>query len=253
LVEDKVWAVFQDRQPERYAERARACGGVAVLVAPASYLATHDAEAASFDGAISVDAIADRVRNHPPAADPVSHRRARWRAQVLEELIRPRSQTPVTGDPSTIAFTEYCTAWLAERAPAAVPNPRSCYTAGQGWLWFMTPRGLGYKACGWAKKPRAAVDLYVGEHGFDGTTGELQRLVDPIGLPEGFVVTSDTAKTPNVVLRYDCDKVLPSAWPAEPAGDTETSVVAALEACAAITLWLQQHEARLRAPRHRSA
>jgi hypothetical protein len=252
LVEDKVWAVFQDRQPERYVERARACGGVAVLVAPASYLATHKAEAAVFDGAISVDAIADRVRKHPPAADPVSHRRARWRAQLLEELIRPRSQTPVSGDPSTIAFTEFCTAWLAERAPAAVPNPRSCYTAGQGWLWFTSPRGLGYKACGWARKPRAAVDLYVGEHGFDGTAEELQRLVDAIGLPEGFVVTSDTAKSPNVVLRYECDKVLPSAWPTEPDGDTETSDVAALEACAAITLWLQQHETRLRGPQPRS-
>lgn len=252
LVEDKVWAIFQDRQPERYVERARASGGVAILVAPASYLASHEAEAAFFDGAISVDVVADRVRNHPPASDPVSHRRARWRAQVLEELIRPRSQTPVRGDPSTIAFTEFCTAWLAERAPAAVPNPRSCYTAGQGWLWFTNPRGLGYKACGWARKPRAAVDLYVGEHGFDGTAEELQRLVDAIGLPEGFVVTSDTAKVPNVVLRYECDKVLPSAWPTEPDGVTETAVVGALEACAAITVWLQQHEARLRGPQPRS-
>ena len=253
LIEDKVWAIFQDRQPERYVERARARGGVAILVAPASYLATHKAEAATFDGAVSVDAIADHVRNHLPASDPVSRRRARWRAQVLEELIRPRSQTPVTGDPNTIAFTEFCTAWLTERAPAVVPNPRSCYTAGQGWLWFTTPRGLGYKASGWARKPRAAVDLYVGEHRFDGTAEELQRLVDHIGLPEGFVVTTDTAKTPNVVLRYECDKILPSEWPTEPDGDTESPVIAALEACAAITLWLQQHEACLRAPRHRFA
>lgn len=253
LIEDKVWAIFQDRQPERYAERARARGGVAILVAPASYLATHGAEAAFFDGAISVDVIADHVRNHPPASDPVSHRRARWRAQVLEELIRPRSQTPVIGDPNTIAFTEFCTAWLAECAPAVVPNPRTCYTAGQGWLCFTTPRGLGYKACGWAKKPHAAVDLYVSEHGFDGTAEALQRLVDHIGLPDGFVVTTDTAKTPNVVLRYECDKILPSEWPTEPYGDIETPVIAALEACAAITLWLQEHEARLLAPRHRFA
>lgn len=246
LIEDKVWAGFQDRQPERYVQRARAQGGVAVLVAPASYLATHQAEAAVFDGAISVDAIAGRLRDRPPASDPVSLRRARWRAQILDELIRPRSQTPVTGDPNTMAFTEFCTAWLSEHAPAAVPNPRSCYTAGQGWLWFTAPRGLGYKACGWARKPRAAVDLYVGEHGFAGTADDLQRLVDEVGVPEGFGVATDTAKVPNVVLRYECDTVLPSAWPTEPDAD-EAPVVAALEACAAITRWLQHHEARLRA------
>lgn len=97
-----------------------------------------------------------------------------------------------------------------------------------------------------------AFDVYVGELGFDGTADELQHLVDTIGVPEGFIVTSDTAKTPNVVLRYECDKVLPSAWPTEPDSDTETAVVAALEACAAITLWLQQHETRLRAASHRS-
>lgn len=245
LIEDKVWALFQDRQPERYVARARARGGVAVLVAPASYLATHPEDGTLFDGAVSVDEILARIRAHPPASDPVSVRRANWRARLFEELIRPRWQTPVTSDPDTVAFTDFCAAWLAEHSPAAVPNPRSCHTAGQGWLWFQSPRGLAYKACGWAKKPRAAVDLYVADHGFAGTAEQLEPLVDELGLPEGFSVTTDTAKTPNVVLRYECDKVLPSAGRPAPKSDRERGVIEALEACAAATMWLHHHEARL--------
>jgi hypothetical protein len=225
--------------------RARARGGVAVLVAPASYLATHPEEGALFDGAVSVDEILARIRARPPASDPVSVRRANWRARVLEELVRPRLQSPVTSDPDTVAFTDFCAAWFAEHSLAAVPNLRSCHTAGQGWVWFESPRGLAYKACGWAKKPRAAVDLYVADHGFAGTAEQLELLVDELGLPEGFSVTTDTAKTPNVVLRYECDKVLPSEGPPAPESDRERGVIEALEACAAATLWLHDHEARL--------
>jgi hypothetical protein len=79
LIEDKVWAVFQDRQPQRYVARARSRGGVAVLVGPASYLATHTDQREVFDGVVSVDEIAARIRAHPPASDRVSVRRAEWR------------------------------------------------------------------------------------------------------------------------------------------------------------------------------
>jgi hypothetical protein len=218
---------------------------VAVLVAPASYLATHTQQGDIFDGVVTVEEIATRIRAHPPAADPVSVRRADWRARLLEELIRPRPQTLATSDPNTVAFTEFCTSWLAQHAPAVVPNPRTCHTKGQGWLWFESPSGLAYKASGWAKKPRAGVDLYVGEHGFTGTAEDLEQLVDEVGLPEGFSVATDTAKEPNVVLRYGCDKVVPAEGPPAPESERERGVIDALQACTAAATWLREHQPRL--------
>jgi hypothetical protein len=249
LVEDKVWAPFQHLQPERYAARARAVGGVAVLVAPGSYLRGHPQDAAVFHGAVAIEDLIDRIRHHPPAAGAVATRRADWRARLLEEVIRPKARPVAVDDPPTVEFTEFCTAWLQMRSPASTPDRGSCHTAGQGWLWFRVPAGLAYKATGWARKPRAGVDLYLGEHGFTGTAEQLEQLGAEIGFPEGFYVTKDTAKVPNVVLRYDCDKVTPSVQGApEPGSAYERSVVEALAACAAATRWLQRHEERLVLP-----
>jgi hypothetical protein len=244
LIEDKVAAVFQPRQAERYATRAQARGGVAVLVGPEAYLDSHPREVEIFHGAVSVEEIVARIQAHPAAQDPVTKRRAKWRARLLEELIRP-PVVPTVSDPDTVEFTEFCAAWLAEHAPAAIPNSRSCHTAGQGWLWFESPRGLGYKACGWAKKPNAAVDLYVADHGFSGTAGELELLIERLGVPAGFFVTTDTASPPNVVLRFECQKVLPSDGRPEPGSDSERAVIQGLEACAASTAWVRHHEDRL--------
>ena len=245
LIEDKVWALFQDRQAERYRARADVRGGVAVLVAPNSYLANHATEVEIFDGAVAVEEILAHVRDRPPTADPVTVRRARWRADLLAELIRSRARLPVVSDPDTVAFTAFCADWLAKHAPAAVPNRSSCHTAGQGWLWFESPRGLGYKASGWAKKPRAAVDLYVGDHGFVGTADELELVISEVGRPEGFVVATDTARPPNVVLRFECEKVLPSEGEPARGSSRERDVIEALQACAAATGWLTQYQDRL--------
>ncbi len=245
LIEDKVWALFQDRQAERYRARADARGGVAVLVAPNSYLGNHSKEVEIFDGAVAVEEILAHMRDRPPAADPVTVRRARWRADLLEELIRSRSRLAVVSDPDTVAFTAFCADWLAKHAPAAVPSRSSCHTAGQGWLWFESPRGLGYKASGWAKKHRAAVDLYVRDHGFTGTADELELFVSEVGCPEGFAVATDTARPPNAVLRFECEKVLPSEGAAAPGSSRERDVIEALQACAAATAWLSRYQARL--------
>jgi hypothetical protein len=52
-------------------------------------------------------------------------------------------------------------------------------------LWFETPPGLVYKTSGWAKKPRAAVDLYVADHGFTGTAEQLETLLSELERSEG--------------------------------------------------------------------
>jgi hypothetical protein len=75
--------------------------------------------------------------------------------------------------------------------------------------------------------------------------GALQQLVDETGLPEGFFVTTDTARRPNVVLRYECDIAVPSEGPPARHSNRERGVIEALQACAAVASWLRQHEQRL--------
>ncbi|HSH58360.1 MAG TPA: hypothetical protein VK988_01725 [Acidimicrobiales bacterium] len=62
---------------------------------------------------------------------------------------------------------------------------------------------------------------------------------------DGTCATSSSRWLPNVVLRYECDKVLPSEGPPVPESDRERGVIDALEACAAATLWLHYHEGLL--------
>jgi hypothetical protein len=244
LIEDKVWAPFQDRQPERYVGRAEARGGLAVLVAPADYIKGVQPKAALFHGSVTVEEIVGRLKAMAEGDVPdVSRRRHTWRAQLLGELIK--RPTPPEDHPPTVAFTEHCTAWFRSHGGlVVVPRASSLRTWGQGWLDFESPKGLLYKATGWAKVPTAGVDLYVKDHGFAGTAKELGDLLAG-RLPEGFRVTTDTAKVPNVVLRFDCHKVDPDGGPPAPGSDREAFLLEALGACQRVAEWLLAHKGLL--------
>jgi hypothetical protein len=249
VLEDKVWSPFQPRQPERCVMRAenRENEGVAVLVAPDSYIKSHMSKAKIFHGYISVEQIIERLASSDSdeASDPTGQRRRAWRARLLTELIT-RPPPPIAADDTpTVEFTRFCVEWFQRNATYVVPNTRSQHTAGQGWLWFETPRGLGYKASGWTKKPRAGVDLYVADHGFHGTAQELDEILQELGAPEGFTRTVDTAKPPNLVLRCECAKVSPHEGPPLEGSDGERDIIEALEACRRVADWLQANQERL--------
>jgi hypothetical protein len=245
VVEDKVWSPFQPCQPKRCADRAESRAGVAVLVAPKSYIRNHLEQAKKFHGYIAIEQIIERLRSSAghQALDATSQRRRDWRAQVLTEIIR--RPLPPPDDPPTVEFTTFCVKWFEGREPLVIPNERSCHTTGQGWLWFESPKGLGYKASGWAGKQRAGVDLYVKDHGFTGTAEELDALLQEVGCPEGFTRTQDTAKTPNLVLRYECAKVYPFDGPPDPGSQREKDIVDALDACHRAAAWLEANKGRL--------
>lgn len=238
LVEDKVWSPFQYLQPERYLERATRRCGAAVLVAPGDYLAAHQQDAAKFHGRYSIEALIEWLQRDRATLDT---QRRRWRAALLRELIDRPPPTP--DDPGTVDFTSFCAEWLASVGSPVQPAERSLRTRGQGWLWFTWPRGLGYKATGWAKKDRAAVDLYLKDHGFTGDLDALARLLDDAPGPEHFSPATDTAG--NVVLRFDCDVVAPEEGRPQRGSVRETSVVEALEACVRVGQWVRDNEAKL--------
>jgi hypothetical protein len=243
VIEDKIWSPFQPRQPERCVGRAEHHKGVAVLVAPASYIESHKAKAQIFHGRVSVEKMIDRLRSREAheATDATSERRRQWRAQLLTELIQRPPPTPP--DPLTVAFTEFCVDWFQKHALAVIPSRSSLRNTGQGWLWFEIPRGLGYKASGWSGKLRAGVDLYVKDHGFTGTAEELDTMLQEVGHPDGFTRTADTVK--NLVLRFACAKVDPDAGRPEPGSTREKDVVEALEACQRVAEWLHRNQERL--------
>jgi hypothetical protein len=245
LIEDKVWALFQPTQPERYVTRAEVRNGVAVLVAPASYIAGHPVQSSLFHGCVAIEDIIGWLRSDDGTVDETSVRRRRWRADLLELLIAPRGRRLVVDDQPTVEFTQFCTDWFARYAPLVVASPASLHSAGQSWLWFESPRGLAYKASGWARKDHAAVDLYVSEHGFTGTAADLGALLAETGTPKGFVSDTDTAKPPNLVLRYRCAKVLPSEGAPGAGSSREAEVIDALEASSRAATWLQAAEPRL--------
>ncbi len=124
IIEDKVLAPFQPRQPERCAKRAGARAGVAVFVAPRSYIAGHLEQAKKFHGYITIEQIIERLESADvhKASDATSERRRQWRARLLSGLItRP---PPPSDDLPTVQFTQFCVEWLHHRDSLAIPNPR---------------------------------------------------------------------------------------------------------------------------------
>ncbi len=240
-MEDKVWAPFQHRQPERYRERAKIRGGAAVLVAPKAFLESHRTEAAIFHGCMSIEAVIGWLRDAANSQTTGASRR-QWRASLLEELMRRPTRLVVPDDEPTVAFTSFCATWFADHGGVAPPNERTCRTAGTGWLWFSSPRGLGYKASAWVRQDVAAVDLYVAGHGFTGDLDDFVRLLQKLPPLTGFVPTTDTAKKPNVVLRYTCAKVSPGDGKPELESERCASVIDALEACQGAAEWIAAHE-----------
>jgi hypothetical protein len=242
LIEDKVFAAFQPAQGERYRGRADAQGGIAILVAPASYPSPSTTD--TFDGRVDIEDIAAFLRtssnDHP--ADSTAHHRLQWRAAMLQQLMT-RRRAPTPAHPPTVAFTKYCVDWLLEHGSEALPNPASCRTVNQGWLYFTQPPELMYKAQGWGHPKQGAVDLYLKYIDYFGDRAQAERDLRDLPSLEGFDLDVDTQD--NVVLRFPCAVVAPAQGPpASP--EQQEKVIKALEACGRAATWAARHGAALR-------
>jgi hypothetical protein len=227
LIEDKVWAVFQPDQGDRYQRRARSRGDGTVLVAPRSRLANTD-HTKCFQVTYGIEDVSDWLVEQARSTDGQWAHRLRWRAELLRQLCRPTGYVPKPDHPPTVAFTAFCTDWLAAHEPRAVPNAKSLRTNGSGWLWFTSPSGLVYKAA------HGRVDLYVTEHGFKGTAEDLAAAVAGGWAPDGFTAAVDTSGNP--VLRFEHPGI--KAYSQDGVPSDVSGVVMALTAVVTAVRWV---------------
>ena len=239
FVEDKLDAVFQPWQAERYAARAAAADvpTATVLVAPGDFIDRHAQAAGLFGKAVPIEEIAEWLRGEAATVDTRLGARLRWRADAFE--ITAPKRAPAPDDPRAVRFTELFAE--AVESPTCVVDRMSCHTANQGWIWFKVPTALGYKAI------HAVVDLYVKDLGADLGREAVARRLDG-HLPASFVVDQDTV--PNTVLRARLPRTLNPVTATTPGGaiaDRET-FDAAVRACREAVRWLDGGGARLLGP-----
>lgn len=134
LIENKIAAVFQPAQPERYRKRGEAeqqAGHwdrfTTVLIAPAAYLASA-AEAARFDARISYEAV---VEFYAGRQGPRAEYRARLVGRALTRAKRPWVRTV---DPTITAFFQELRAFAQHTVPGLPLPPETGRGPTSTWL-----------------------------------------------------------------------------------------------------------------------
>lgn len=144
LIENKVDAILQPRQPERYAERAvaylecRECDKVlTVLIAPEVYVRS----ALAFDRRITYESVLQWFESRPDGTE-----RLRFKRLVLEEAIERGSVgwTLVPNETTTNFWREYWELVTSDAPELGMPQPDT-KPATSGFLRFRAvalPRGI---------------------------------------------------------------------------------------------------------------
>jgi hypothetical protein len=234
LLEDKLDAGLQQNQIGRYLRRAElhaAAKGIsaagAVIVAPANYLTARAAELNGISQ-LTIDEIADWLRDNAQSAGPELAARLRWRADRLARLIDGRRL--FTPDyPPMVAARDRIIDRLALLAPTVVAWPASMRTASSGWLEFRRPSAITYKVV------HGIIDIYLRDV-WPGDQAEQRRVHSSGPWPTDFAPAADTKG--NLVLR---SVVRP---PGAPDGMRPIEAVdepeldRGAEACAAAAAWL---------------
>src|SRR6267143_4953115 len=141
LLENKVDAVFQPEQPERYHARAAAyvakgtCDRVTtVLLAPEKYLngcRTH----VSFDHFVSLDDVLSEISLHEPGSA-----RTAYKASVLTKALeRARNGWVPVPDPSASAYWTAYWRLVEQIAPELQMREPGPKPAGSTWIYFRPP------------------------------------------------------------------------------------------------------------------
>jgi hypothetical protein len=232
LIEDKLDAVLQPRQLERYALRAEVHRGAvdvvgAIVVAPRSYLSVNDQQLSGL-GAVAVEEIVEEFQQAAEHEHPDVAARLQWRARRLITF-KAAARVAAPDNLATIATRD----WLVERLAVADeligPQMNSMRTINTTWLYFNAPTGLIYKI------DHGFVDLYLRDiwpH-----DEARQRAVHDEGAgPPGFSADHDSKG--NLLLRR---VVHPPVRPSEVDLTSEDAVMLSLgvSACADAAAWVR--------------
>jgi hypothetical protein len=235
LVENKIYAVLQPRQSERYAERgaayveARSCDRIlTVLVAPDAYSQGLE----GFDARLSYEAIREWFDNRS-AADA----RAKYKLHLLEVAIE-RGASGWSLVPSMSATDFWMRYWrlASEVAPQLQMPVPSIKPATSGFIRFR-PIALGAGVELLHKVPYGNVDLQ-----FAGMATRAAQFAAEYSDMLGAGMQIAPANK-SLVVRIS---VSPAAVEA-PFESSETAVRAALRAATSLLEWYERHVARSRA------
>lgn len=236
FVEDKLEAILQPWQAERYPARAASAEipTATVLMAPSHFIDQHGSSKL-FGKALAIEEVAKWLRHAATNVGSLLAPRLEWRANMFDIAAKRRIAAPE--DPRAVRFTDLF-AEAVEAPPDCIVDRSSCHTANQGWIWFKQHPALGFKAI------HGFVDVYVKDLGSNlGRETVADRLEGR--LPAGFVVAEDTV--PNTVLRAQMPRKLDpvAAFTAEGnIADPET-FEAATRACREVIRWLRMGGAAL--------
>jgi hypothetical protein len=234
LVENKIRAEFQDRQPERYYERGlegkNACWWNefrTVLLAPQRYLDAHENESATFDFRISYEKILDWF------AGQTDDSRYAFKAGVVAQALDPSTRVwnRVTDEITTDFFRSYEEICVRD-FPALGLKRKPARSAQDYWMYFHNAEGVPKGIYIIHKCDRGFVDLTFQATGRDDLEQQCRKFLD-----EGMTIvqTGKSAVIRLVVAEIDHTRSFASQ---------EASVVVGLEAAERLRRFCQTNEGR---------
>lgn len=234
LIENKIDAVLQPRQIDRYVARARryitdrnASAATVAAVAPQSYLERHrdDLQGSTV---ISVEQMARELEDQASGSSPEIGARLRWRAARLTHLETVRSQPAASYQP-TVELRDWLIAAIHRRDHTIDPDPGSMRTSSTSWLSLRDPSSV------WFKVGHDCVDIYLSEALPAGVSKET-ALAD-LGLPEGFVDTTDSKKNPILRFGYQPLQSIDELWQDGPVDEARLHQL--VDACVRACAWVR--------------
>ena len=234
LVEDKLDAVLQRDQVERYRERvallhSQGVAAAGVVVAPMSYLEAKWQELEPLSK-VSIDEIAHQLEVDATDADVDLRSRLLWRSRQLVQL-RESRRAPAKEHEPTVRVRNRMIAFLDSIGSTSGPDAKTMRTINTDWLFFKHGESLIFKIAA------GVVDIYPRKLWVDFDPDR-----PPLAPPPGFRPAADSKK--NLVLRWTSPVPLDMNEMRE-SGDIEPAQDA-LRACDAASRWIDQCEAIIR-------
>ena len=232
LVENKIDAVFQERQVERYLARAErhresASASAVAAVAPHGFFERHR-DSLTDVVCISVEEIAEVLLDRAAATSDGTSARLKWRASRLVHLEEVRG-TPTATYPPTVALRDWLILAIHTLDPTIEPDAGSMRTANTRWLSIRDPSAVKFKV------GHDCVDIYLGQLTM---SDQVDDLLASVAAPDGFVDTVDTAGNRILRFGYRPVRTIDELWDDGPVD--EKRLLELTDACVRACAWVRR-------------